>query len=822
MPGSLLLAALLVLLLLLAYQLWLSYRGSVSAAEMTTRNYAEILEARLQATLRRTDTELQLLVAEMPQKALSKDAASRFEQRMNAHLDSRLFNLQEMAGYRVHDAQGDTLYTSDRANVANVNIADRAYFKLLRDDTRAGLVFSEVLTNRSTGRPMLVIARGLRDERGKFMGVVHGLLELEYYRKQFMLLDLGVNGVVALRRSDNHAQVVRWPDDPDGVNKPLPSDHQIVKWMRTGERVVTLTHGAHTDSIPRIISVKVMQDYPFYFAVGLGRGDVLAGWYMQAMVVAVTTLLLIALLGTLLYRLGRMRVREVGMQTDLERSEAQFRDLAQMVPVGICHFSRDWKYTYVNERYLALTGRSRQELMGRGWPTFVPANDCMKIRRLWEKWDRKGNIFLSEYRFVRPDGQLTYVIGEIQTVTDAGGQLLGYIAALTDITQRKQAEAELLVAKQAAETANISKTRFLAAASHDLRQPIQAINLFRDALGRTELSEEQRTIAKYISLSVHSLGELLYSLLDVSKLDAGQVSPQMKSVQVEDLLKAVDVQFSPLALEKKLRFKLCYPLTGLVLFTDPVLLLSALRNLIDNAFKYTERGGVLVGVRKRGNYAVIQVWDTGIGIEAHHVEQVFDECFQIGNQLRDRAKGLGLGLSIARRMARLLKGELSFRSRFGRGTVFELTVPLAEAGVAIEAAAEPLVPGLGREELLRFRGWRVVVVEDDLLVAKSIEMSLQTLGVRVRIFPDAEAALSSEEVAGADFYISDFRLPGLNGLELLDTLQARSAWPINAVLVTGETSPERIELTSSSPWNVLFKPVDLSALLAVMARVDRH
>ncbi len=821
LPGGLLLVALLLLLMLLAYQLWLSYQDKIRTAEITTRNYAEIFDARLQATLLRTDTELKLLAEEIPLTALRQKAVPYFQREVNSHLDSRLFNLQEMAGYRVHDANGDTLYTSNRANVANVNIADRAYFKRLRDDPGVGLLFSEVVTGRTTGRQALVIARALRDKNGKFMGIVHGILELEYYRKQFQLLDLGPEGVVVLRRYDNHAQVVRWPNIAADTNKPLAEDHPVVKRLSTGKRAVTLHYSAPPDNVARIMSIQAMQEYPFYFAVGFGRNDVLAVWRAQAIVVAVAMLLLFALFDYLLRRLGRMRVREEGMRTTLEQSEAQFRELAQMVPVGIGHFNADGRYTYVNERYLMLTGRRREDLIGRNWRRFVHPEDHVKIESSWKSRGEPGSAFVSEYRFERPDGQLTHVIGEVKTETGVNGQVLGYLAATTDITERKKAEANLLAAKQEAETANISKTRFLAAASHDLRQPIQAINLFRDALGRTDLSEEQKILFNFLSLSVHSLAELLYSLLDISKLEAGQVVPQISAVQVETLFEAVDAEFSQLALAKGLRFKLFYPLKGLVLLTDPALILSALRNLIDNAFKYTELGGVLVGVRKRGNCGVIQVWDTGIGIDAQYEEQVFDECFQIGNQLRDRTKGLGLGLSIARRVARLLNGEVSFRSRIGWGTVFEITMPLVESSALVENLAQPqraLDSRLEDENLSHLRGWRVVVIEDDPMVAKSIEMALQTLGARVRVFRNAEVALAWEEIIGADFYISDFRLPGMNGMHVLEAIQKRSEFPINAVLVTGETSPERIELTSFARWPVLFKPIELSTLLAAMSK----
>lgn len=237
------------------------------------------------------------------------------------------------------------------------------------------------------------------------------------------------------------------------------------------------------------------------------------------------------------------------------------------------------------------------------------------------------------------------------------------------------ANRELQAAKDAAEDATEAKSRFLAAASHDLRQPIQAINLFQDALYRTGLNQEQQRINEYLSLSAHSLVELLNALLDVSKLDAGAITPTREVIDVHDLFSRIDAEFSPLAAAQSLRFKLHFPFNKMALCTDGTLLQSLLRNLIGNALKYTGQGGVLVAIRRRGDQAIIQVWDTGIGIAPEHRETIFEEYFQVGNPERDKANGLGLGLSIVKRLAKLLETQIVCRSRLGRGSVFEFRLP---------------------------------------------------------------------------------------------------------------------------------------------------
>jgi len=253
-----------------------------------------------------------------------------------------------------------------------------------------------------------------------------------------------------------------------------------------------------------------------------------------------------------------------------------------------------------------------------------------------------------------------------------------YLAIGRDLTEREKVLRQLAQARDAAEQANRAKSRFLAAASHDLRQPILAIELFQDALGKTELSPEQRRIADYLARSAESLSGILTELLEISRFDTGSVRPCPEPVPAAEIFHRIDAEFSPLAGVKGLRFKFFFPQQGLVLFSDRKMLLNLLRNLIDNAFKYIETGGVLVAIRRRGDRALIQVWDTGIGIAPEHIEAIFDEYFQVGNPQRDRARGLGLGLSIVKRLAKTLGCEVGCRSRPGKGSVFEFQVPLLD------------------------------------------------------------------------------------------------------------------------------------------------
>jgi PAS domain S-box-containing protein len=473
--------------------------------------------------------------------------------------------------------------------------------------------------------------------------------------------------------------------------------------------------------------------------------------------------------------------------------------------------------TWSEEMYL-IFGMSPEEF-GASYETFLNnlhPDDRDRVDQAYLSSLNEGGRYDIEYRIIRrSDGQHRWGHARCEHERDANGKVLRSLGTVQDITERKRAEAELISARQAAESASRAKTRFLAAASHDLRQPLQAISMFHDVLARSGLNEKQKSISHSISKSLNSLGEMLNRFLDISRLEGDKIKPQPVMVKAEDLLWKLDAEFASLAQEKNLRFNLFYSLQGLTLFSDENLLMDLLRNLVSNAVKYTSQGGVLVSIRSRGGRALIQIWDTGIGIASEHQDLIFEENFQVSNPERDRAKGVGLGLAIVRRLSKLLGSEVRCHSRAGKGSVFEISLPLAREPDGHESPIQASAP-LAVGEFAHFAGKRIVVIEDDALAAEAIKLSLETHKMQVTLFGTAEDALGSTEVAGADYYISDYRLPGMDGLQLLDAIQNASAIPINALLLTGDTSPERIALAQSSRWTVLFKPIDLPKLLSAM------
>jgi hypothetical protein len=260
--------------------------------------------------------------------ASASDAAS-----LGETLDAHLLYFDDLAGLRVFDRRGDMRYSSNGAHTAPTNVADRDYFRFLQNRPQSGLLFSEVIVSRITGRPSLIIARALQDPHGVFLGLVTAALDLDHYVEIFRLVDVGNNGVISFRRSDDHRQVVRWPSGPGKMNQELDPGHPLRPPMARGDRTGTLHFASQTDGVPRIYSFHRLEHYPFYFIIGVSFDDVLAGWRTRAQVIGACGFLLLALFAALLLRLWRSEAREALVVASLVDSERQQRDNSKRLQI---------------------------------------------------------------------------------------------------------------------------------------------------------------------------------------------------------------------------------------------------------------------------------------------------------------------------------------------------------------------------------------------------------------------------------------------------------------------------------------------------------
>ncbi|NIR32033.1 MAG: response regulator [Gammaproteobacteria bacterium] len=362
------------------------------------------------------------------------------------------------------------------------------------------------------------------------------------------------------------------------------------------------------------------------------------------------------------------------------------------------------------------------------------------------------------------------------------------------------------------EIANKYKSHVLASASHDLRQPLHALNLFVAQLRAESDPEERKRLVPRINAAVSSMNELFDALLDMSKLDAGVLQPNPSEFPIEPLLTRMETTFADTAREKGLRLSVVT--SSAWVRSDFVLLERILLNLVSNAVRYTKHGGVVVGCRRRGGELRIDVCDSGPGIPKEQQRKIFGEFVQLGAASSERRGGLGLGLSIIDRLARLLEHPLEVNSRVGGGSRFSITVPLAvprsestEAPASIAPVTDPA------------RGKRIVVIDDDALVLDGMADVLRSWGCEVVTAGSGEAALAelTAQRHKPDLIISDYRLAdGKTGIDAIERLRGEWGAAIPAFLISGDTAPERLREASASGYHLLHKPVTPLRLRAMV------
>ncbi|PKO62437.1 MAG: hybrid sensor histidine kinase/response regulator [Betaproteobacteria bacterium HGW-Betaproteobacteria-18] len=370
--------------------------------------------------------------------------------------------------------------------------------------------------------------------------------------------------------------------------------------------------------------------------------------------------------------------------------------------------------------------------------------------------------------------------------------------------------------KEEAELATQAKSRFLAAASHDLRQPIHALGMFVARLAQLSHDAPTRHLIGNLEASVRALQNLLDGLLDISRLEAQAIQIKLQKFPLRELLERLEQDLAPTALDKGLRLRI-RPCPVWVQ-SDPVLLYRILLNLVGNALRYTEKGGVVVACRRTSaaTQVSIEVWDSGLGIAPEHQESVFKEFFQVSNPARQRGQGMGLGLNIVQRSCQLLGHPLQLSSRLGVGTRMRLMVPVVVAQTdQVEVALAEST------ESQDWHGCAVLVIEDDELVCQALVGLLQSWGLEVaqaRGLNDAQNLIQTGFVPG--LIISDYRLDGAtHGMDVIAQLRQQLAHPVPACLISADTDPALIRAAQAAQLTLLHKPVRPAKLRSLLRRL---
>ncbi|MBC7952650.1 MAG: PAS domain S-box protein [Rhodospirillaceae bacterium] len=496
---------------------------------------------------------------------------------------------------------------------------------------------------------------------------------------------------------------------------------------------------------------------------------------------------------------------------DRKRAEANlslFRKVMDAAHEAVTILSPSGHILYANSAYGRLFGVAPNAVSGSHYRTYFPPSSQAVIDRTVAPALLRGESWEGVMDATDPSGRIFPLWQRAGVLRDEGGRVQFFFAFMHDNTDRQLFEDELFDAKEAAEEANIAKTRFLAAASHDLRQPMQALSMFVAVLAGHAMDPAQAALVTRIQDSVTALEGLLNSLLDVSKLEAGLIVPHISQFPVAGMMDRLAAEFEPLCQANGLELTMV-PCRRVVR-SDSSLLERILRNLLNNAVRYTKTGRILFGCRRQGKDLVFEVWDTGIGIPQAEMKNIFREFHQVGNSGRDRRQGLGLGLSIVERLAALLEHSITVKSNEGKGSVFSVAVHATEQAPA-HTKPRQLQLGLAR------KGAAILVVEDEPDVRESLELLLESWGHVVLSAASAEDALRRLSLWGRtpELVIADYRLEnGDTGGEAIARIEAHLCPDVKlpAIILTGDTAPERLQQAKALGHGLLHKPVQAPLL----------
>jgi two-component system, sensor histidine kinase len=491
-------------------------------------------------------------------------------------------------------------------------------------------------------------------------------------------------------------------------------------------------------------------------------------------------------------------------------------NVLEAAPDAIVIVDASGRILFASRQVTTLFGHAPQEILGQSVDRLLPERFRqihLDHRRSYARNARMRpmGVDLDLYA-LRRDGTELPVEISLSPIQDGERTLVA--AAIRDVTERKRIQTALTHAREEAERANQAKSRFLATASHDLRQPLQTLSLLNGTLSRIVREPIAAEAVAQQGQAIEAMSRLLNALLDISKLESGAIRPDPSDFTVAALFEELRAEFASLAASKGLALRV-EPAPHRV-HSDPSLLGQILRNLISNAIKYTRQGSVELRSRAQSQGVRIEVIDTGVGIPADQLPYIYDEFYQIGVASNTAREGYGLGLSIVHRLVSLLGLQLDVKSEVGRGSVFALQVPEAEG---VPAATDPASPAAGpASHPQQQRAPHILLVDDDAGVRSATAMLLKVDGYRVTSAASVtEAVRNARGTPDLDLLITDYHLgEGETGVRVIEAVRAVVGEELSAILVTGDTSSLIRELKPDARTRLASKPINADQLLALI------
>jgi PAS domain S-box-containing protein len=452
---------------------------------------------------------------------------------------------------------------------------------------------------------------------------------------------------------------------------------------------------------------------------------------------------------------------------------------------------------------------SQQVLTGTEWLKHIHPEDHPQVAFCLDSAFPDQHSHSISFRYRRPDAGEVWLEQIAIVQFGSAGKPARISGLMTDVTERKRFEEELSRARKTAEMADRAKSGFLAAASHDLRQPLQTLKLLQAALEPHHPSGEARKLVTGIGQSLETMTSILSSLLDVNRLESGNLGPSVSEFSLSEVLESLAGDFVAPVQERGLRLRIVR--SELIIRSDRRMLEDMIRNLLSNAIRYTDRGRILLGCRRAGDNVRIEVWDSGVGITEDQLPYIFQEYYQVSDEAE--RGGFGLGLAIVKRLGEILGHRVEVRSIPGKGTRFFIVVPRGRSGVRMPKTAPPVHPHNDA-----FLG-SVLAIEDEASVRLALGRLLKARGVDATIVATATEALTlvREQGLRPDVLLCDYNLRGSqDGIQTIKHLRAALGRNVPAVVMTGDTRSETVDTISAQDVSVLIKPFLAEELLETL------
>ncbi|HEV2676983.1 MAG TPA: ATP-binding protein [Aliidongia sp.] len=793
-----------------AIEVWNARDRDMRAAESETANLLEAVGSHVQDTF---DVAAAMLVGaahRVVADGIEGDKREPLDALLRAEIDTARPRIRSLAVM----APDGTLVADSAPIETQRHYDDREYFQYHQQHPGAGLHIGPPILSRSDHLWILTLSRRVERRDGTLLAIAIATIEIDYFRTYYETFDIGPNGAILLANADG-TMLVRRPFVDANVGRDMSNGSLFREYLPKAPYGVALT-ASSTDGVVRLNSYRRLNRYPLVVAAALAQDDILADWSREARIhlAGNAALLLLTLsLGIWVVMEFRHRLRT---ERRAAQSAADYRLLADNSSDPILRLTLDGICRYASPACRSLFGMAPEDFTGTNIIGLLSSSDQAPVRALLRQLaeeQERATIVIRARGIDRAPLQLEANMQRIRTEDGT----LEIVAVLRDITERQAVAAALQTARDEAVNANLAKSTFLATVSHEIRTPMNGILGFADVLLRSDLGPDQRRAATLIQDSGNSLLAILNDVLDLSKIEAGRLELERMPVCLPALADgAVSILRSQAeAKNLSLRLELATDLPDWI-EGDPTRLRQILLNLLSNALKFTDRGGVSLAITRVGNHLRFAVSDTGIGIGKSQQSQLFKQFSQLHRSTGRQFGGTGLGLAISKRLVEAMPdGEIGVESDEGRGAIFWFEVALPAT-----VAPAPTAPSDGIEPAPAACA-HILVAEDLFINQAVIESILLDAGHTVRFANNGREAVEAAGRESFDLILMDMEMPELDGIgatrEIRQMSNAMNQVPIIAVTANALESEAR-RCREAGMNDHLTKPIDRLALLAVIDR----